>query len=321
MGTSMRLGVLDLGSNSFQLLAAEAWGPNEVLERGLRRTAFCFESSLRRREGEGELELHARHLARQQGLDAVGGLIRWARALQEDLPILAVGKTGLQDTDAGIGFLQAVQRRYGINVELLSGEDEAKLTYRGVRSRLSEFRDRLGVIDIGGGSVEVSVGQRRFCFFGESLPLGFLRIQDLDDAQLTDKVGSLCSGAVAGVTPLAPARWLFSGGTSRAFGRVAMALGLMRDGQIEQAEVGRLAEHLQQISAEQLGALGVPANRTGMFPRAARLLAELVSRFEIPAIGVSTGGLRQGIVLREYERATFNGMTAKNHRANWDGLG
>jgi exopolyphosphatase/guanosine-5'-triphosphate,3'-diphosphate pyrophosphatase len=313
MGNQMKLGVLDLGSNSFQLLAAVAAGPHEVLERGAKRTTLQVETLLSQSGHDSEQ-------AQKRALDTVGELIRWARTIDSEMPIVAVGKTGLQDTPQGALFLQAVQRRYGITVELLTGEDEAKLTYRGVRSRLTEIRERLSVIDIGGGSVEVSVGQRRFCFFGESLPIGFLRIQELDKRDLQECVRAQCAPFANTISTLGPERWILSGGTSRAFGRIAMALSKMHQGQVQRRDVSWLAKHIRQCSCSELSTLGVPVNRAALFPQAASLLAELVEYFSVPAIGISTGGLRHGLVLREYERACFAGLTATNHRANRDGL-
>jgi exopolyphosphatase/guanosine-5'-triphosphate,3'-diphosphate pyrophosphatase len=307
----MKLGVLDLGSNSFQLLAAEAAGPNEVVERGQRRATLCLEASFQKDDVASEL-------AEQRAFDAVGQLLRWARARDPEMPIIGIGKTGLQDTERGSNFLGAVQRRYGISVELLSGEDEAKLTYRGVRSRLLEIRERLGVIDIGGGSVEIGVGQRRFCLFGSSLPLGFLRIQSLETSQLVEHVDH-CIGPIARqLAQLGPERWVFSGGTSRAFGRLAIALGRMTGGRIAAADVLDLAERIQHLDETQLANLGVPESRIALFPKAAVLLASLVNACDIPAIGVSTGGLRQGVVLREYERLSFTNPATEKPQANRD---
>jgi exopolyphosphatase/guanosine-5'-triphosphate,3'-diphosphate pyrophosphatase len=308
----MKVGVLDLGSNSFQLLVATASGPNDLSEHGLKRATLQLETALKQ-PGLGSEE------AQKHALAAVGSLIRWARSLDNKMPIIAVAKRGLQDTPEGVEFLQALRRRYGITVELLDSESEAKLTYRGVRSQLAEVRERLGIIDIGGGSVEVSVGQRRFCFFGASLPCGFLRVQDIDtNEQLRQQLREQFATTVRSVAGLGPERWVMSGGTARAFGRVAIALSMMHGGQIQNNGVIALANHVRRLPRERLAELGVPHNRTALFPQAARLLAELVHCFSIPAIGIASGGLRQGLVLREYERACFAGMSQRDPRANWD---
>lgn len=312
MSNRMKLGVLDLGSNSFQLLVATASGPNELAEHGLRRATLQLETALKQR-GVGSEE------ATMNALASVGSLIRWARSLDDKMPILAVAKRGLQDTPEGVEFLQALCRRYGITVELLDGESEARLTYRGVRSQLAEVRERLCIVDIGGGSVQVSVGQRRFCFFGASLPCGFLRLQDIDaNEQRRRQLDELFAETLPNVTALGPERWVFSGGTARAFGRVAIALSMMHGGQIQNTGVVALAKHISRLPPERLAELGVPRNRTALFPQAGRLLAELVQRFSIPAIGIASGGLRQGLVLREYERASFTGRSLRNPVANWD---
>jgi exopolyphosphatase/pppGpp-phosphohydrolase len=145
-----------------------------------------------------------------------------------------------------------------------------------------------------------------------------LRVQQLDRFGIHERVRAQCAAIVPQVSSLGPERWLFSGGTSRAFGRVAIALGCMKNGQITCDQVVHLAERIQGLDAMELACLGVPTNRLDLFPQAASLLAELVSCFSVPAIGISTGGLRQGLVLREYERQSFVGFAAKNPQANRD---
>jgi exopolyphosphatase/guanosine-5'-triphosphate,3'-diphosphate pyrophosphatase len=312
MAPAMKVGVLDLGSNSFQLLAAEATGPNDVLERNSKRIGVRIGTRLGEPDDNDEE-------ARQQALDTVGNLIHFARTVDKKMPIITVGKTELHNSEQGTQFLKTVQRRYGITVELLTGEDAAKLTYRGVRSRLTEIRERLGVINISGSSTSIGVGQRRFCFFGESAPIGFLRTQGFDAVTLRKCIDTHCFSIARTVASLGPERWLLSGGTSRALGRVALALARMHHGQLEREDIVSLSQYVRNCPVSELTALGVPMNRAALFPQATALLAELVEYFAIPSIGISSGGLQHGLVLREYERACFAGLTTTNPRANRDG--
>ena len=76
---------------------------------------------------------------------------------------MAAGTSALREAGNGARFAAAAALRYGLNVAILTGEDEAHLAYDGARSRAGEQPARVGVIDLGGGSAKVAMGDEVGC--------------------------------------------------------------------------------------------------------------------------------------------------------------
>src|SRR6185436_4099694 len=111
--------------------------------------------------------------------------------------------------------------------------------------------ERSLVIDLGGGSVELAMGDGNDCLALESLPLGFLRVMrelelgtvssGADIARLTAHVRALGEGPLRRLVAFHPRAFVLSGGTARALARVAAALGVR---ELSQVGLRRLAAHL-----------------------------------------------------------------------------
>jgi exopolyphosphatase/guanosine-5'-triphosphate,3'-diphosphate pyrophosphatase len=239
-----------------------------------------------------------------RALDAVGELIAVARA-NDARDIVLAGTSALREAENGRAFAAAVVARHGLPVEILSGEEEGRLVYHGARSRLAELPARVGVVDLGGGSVEVAVGEDT-CLFSASLPLGFLRLARVFDARGgLDRTGIAGLGAhvravaeplVEELRALAPRAWLLSGGTARALGRV---LGLEPGATLSARRLVSEAERFASADASRLVGLGVDPARARGFGLGVLTLATLAEMAGAPAVRVTPGGLREGILLRE----------------------
>ncbi len=90
---------------------------------------------------------------------------------------IAVGTSALRDAENGEVFLRAIELRYGISTHLVRGSEEADLTFRGVRSEGRLIDDTL-VVDIGGGSTELTLGGDAGPVISTSLQLGCLRLTE-----------------------------------------------------------------------------------------------------------------------------------------------
>src|SRR4051812_45306636 len=165
----MLLGALDLGSNSFHLLVARL-NRRGRLEKVVGRKATIRLEQAVAASGRIPPETFAR------ALEAVGELLGVAREYGAE-DVVVAGTSALREAENGTAFGLAVRARFGVGVEILSGEDEGRLVYEGARSRMSELPERVGVIDLGGGSAEVAVGDGESCGYARSLPLGFLRLE------------------------------------------------------------------------------------------------------------------------------------------------
>jgi exopolyphosphatase / guanosine-5'-triphosphate,3'-diphosphate pyrophosphatase len=164
----MRVAAVDLGTNSTRLLVADV-GDGSI-DEVVRRLTIT-------RLGEGVDErrrLLPTAIARVRNV--LTDFRREAEALGAERP-LAIVPSAVRDAENGEAFLGEVEWSYGFTTRLLSGHDEAQLTFRGVAlgRRLSE--DTL-VLDIGGGSSELVVGEPEGLRFHDSLDLGCVRLTE-----------------------------------------------------------------------------------------------------------------------------------------------
>jgi exopolyphosphatase/guanosine-5'-triphosphate,3'-diphosphate pyrophosphatase len=162
-GSRFRLASLDVGTNSCRLLLSEVDGRQPP-----RRLAAALVST---RLGEG-LEATGRLApqAMERTLAGLGELLRQAR--QEDAPLqtVAVATNAVRSAGNGDSFLIWAWERLGVAVRVVSGAEEAQLSYRGALAgitgteaaqRRAQSGGPVAVLDIGGGSTELVVGTRQ----------------------------------------------------------------------------------------------------------------------------------------------------------------
>jgi len=164
----MRVAVTDIGTNSTRLLVAEIAGDGSLVERE-RRTAIT-------RLGEG---VDASGSLGNAGIGRVRKVLddyqRVTREQAVDASI-AVLTSAVRDSANGEEFVALLREHYGLEARILSGDEEARLTFLGAMSERSGT-DTLKtlVIDVGGGSTELIVGVRDHVDFHVSLQLGVVR--------------------------------------------------------------------------------------------------------------------------------------------------
>jgi len=185
-----RVGAVDMGTNSTRLLVAdvEAAGIAEV-ERLLRITRLGD-----RVDADGRLADAA--MARVHGV--LEEYAARARELGAER-VLATATSAVRDARNGREFLDAVARRHGFETRLLSGREEAGLTYRGVTSRLAAGPGTL-VCDIGGGSTELVLGGPDGVDDAVSLDIGCVRMSERclrSDPPGDDEIAALREAAAA----------------------------------------------------------------------------------------------------------------------------
>ena len=164
----MRIAAIDLGSNSFHMLVAEILGPNSfetVLQDKmmiqLGKTALVT----------GRLDPQAM----ERGLRCLDEFRRMALARRVDRT-LAVATSAIREAENGEEFLRRAREESGLSVRLISGREEARLIHLAV-SRHVDLREKALLIDIGGGSVELTVADASRIYYSTSVKLGFLRLQ------------------------------------------------------------------------------------------------------------------------------------------------
>lgn len=164
----MRLGVLDVGSNTVHLLVVDAHPGAHPLP------AYSHKVYLRLAE-----HLRADGSIARSGADALLTFVAEALTVAEDQgcqDVLAFATSAIRDAPNGEKVLVDVRAATGVELQVLSGVDEARLTFLAVRRWFGWSSGRLLVLDIGGGSLEVATGLDEEPDVATSLPLGAGRL-------------------------------------------------------------------------------------------------------------------------------------------------
>ncbi len=164
----MRLGVLDIGSNTGHLLVVDAHDGAAPLP------AYSHKEPLRLAE-----HLDADGAVSRAGVEALTTFVASAIIVAEDKgceEMLGFATSAVRDAVNSEDVLGEVGARTGVALDVLSGEDEARLTFLAVRRWFGWSAGRLAVFDIGGGSLEIAGGANEAPDVAWSMPLGAARL-------------------------------------------------------------------------------------------------------------------------------------------------
>ncbi len=166
----VRRAVIDIGTNSVKLLVADVDGTLVVP---------VFEESEQTRLGQGFYETQRlqpdviAHTA-----DAVAQFAGIAR-IRNAASLRVIATSAARDAQNQQELLDAIKQASGLEVDIISGQQEADLVYQGVRSDLKLAGRRLLILDVGGGSSEFMLGQGEHPEFSRSFALGSVRLLEL----------------------------------------------------------------------------------------------------------------------------------------------
>ncbi|WP_395242564.1 Ppx/GppA phosphatase family protein [Agromyces sp. MMS24-K17] len=305
----MRLGVLDVGSNTVHLLVVDAHPGARPIPAASHKAVLRL---MRYLEPDGSIGE-----AGVQGiLDAIGTAVDAARAdgIEELLPFAT---SAIREAANGEEVLARITRETGVELQVLSGEDEARLTFLAVRRWYGWSADRILLFDIGGGSLEIAQGLDEEPDVALSVPLGAGRstIEFLPDDPPTDaQVARLRAHArevLADVVrdfPLKPRadHIVGSSKTIRSLARLAGTVG-EGPGASERAVLtlkglDDWTPRLARIPADARPALpGITTDRTFQIVAGAVVLSEAMRAFKVAELEVSPWALREGLILRRLD--------------------
>ena len=287
----MHFAAMDLGSNSFHLLAAARGSRGELVKLGSYKEVLKLSASIDERGALPDAAI-------ARALDAVGTMLAFARFFRAT-PI-AVGTSALRSAVNGKDFVRAAWERFALKVEILSGSEEADLVYRGGRSGLSGLPNRVAVVDLGGGSAEIAVGDADHCRYTGTLPLGFLRFASTarDDAAIRERVQREAQGVGERVRDLEPEACVASGGTARALAKILGPAARVEGRPVHRDELRSLARELLHADTRRLVELGVDPARRDAIGVGATVLSAVVDALGAPSLRISPAGLREGVALR-----------------------
>jgi len=166
----VRVAVVDIGTNSTRLLIADVHPDGEIEELVRRSEVTRLGAGV---DSAGRLS--------QEAAERVFAMLADYRreiAAHDCRANMAVLTSAVRDAANGAEFAARVRERYGLDARVLSGDEEAQLTFLGAMSGRPPASEPAVVIDIGGGSTEFVVGRERRAGFHVSLPVGVVRMSE-----------------------------------------------------------------------------------------------------------------------------------------------
>lgn len=313
----MRIAALDLGSNSFHLLIVET------------RPDGSFNALLREKEvlRLGDVVAREKRLG-EEAIEQAVDVVRRFRAMAENAcadELVAYGTAALREAANGADAVDRIEAETGVAIKVISGIKEAQLIFDAVRASVLIEPGPVLSADLGGGSLELSVGDRSGLVYATSLHLGVGRLttelvrsdppSGKDLSRLRRRAGEQLSDVVGDIVELRPSQLIGSSGT---FGAIVRAAAALRDGTVP-ATVNQLSVTSKELAELSALALSLPAADRARLPgidaRRAELLPAgiVVSEALMEAGGFAelTGcewALREGIVLsaiRRHDLADF----------------
>ncbi len=165
----MRVSVIDLGTNTFNLLVVE------TAQQG-RDYKVLYNNKLPVKLGKSGIDKkEIRPDAISRGLIAIEKHLQTISQYRSD-KIYAFATSAIRSARNGDQFVNMVKQRFGLDVEIINGDKEAELVYYGVKQAVSLDQNYVLIMDIGGGSIEFVIANRENIFWKKSYALGVARL-------------------------------------------------------------------------------------------------------------------------------------------------
>jgi exopolyphosphatase/guanosine-5'-triphosphate,3'-diphosphate pyrophosphatase len=317
---------VDIGSNSVRLKIAR-------LLRG--RLRAVHEDREVTRLGEGVFQ--SSFLTPESMAETVRVLRRFHRATQQLVAdhVRVVATSAMRDARNSQAFLEWVRSATGWRVEIISGLEEGRLIHLGLVSTLRVDSTPALMIDLGGGSCELTISHRGHIRDTVSLPLGAVRLTNEflhHDPPRKGELKSLGGFVTREVNRIAPrivsgkiGNVIATSGTAEALAATASHLarnGRDRRAVVSRAEMAKIAKLLSRSPvAERRKIQGIGPRRAEIIVAGATVYRELLDRCRLKGFRYSALGLRDGLLAQmaaEYDRSTRSGKQIESER--WESI-
>ncbi|MEV5958417.1 Ppx/GppA phosphatase family protein [Streptomyces sp. NPDC051987] len=305
----MRLGVLDVGSNTVHLLVVDAHPGARPLPAHSHKAELRLAQLL---DGNGAIG--------PDGVEKLVGVVQDALQAAEDKGVedlLPFATSAVREASNADDVLARVKAETGVELQVLSGAEEARLTFLAVRRWFGWSAGKLLVLDIGGGSLEIAYGIDEEPDAAVSLPLGAGRLTAgwlPGDPPSADDIRALRRHVRAEIARTVGEFSRFGSpdhvvATSKTFKQLARIAGAARsaDGLYVQRELKRNSletwvPRLGAMTTAQRAALpGVSEGRSGQLVAGALVAEAAMDLFEVESVEVCPWALREGVILRRLD--------------------
>lgn len=305
----MRLGVIDVGSNTVHLLVVDA----HVGAQPLPASSHKIELRLSEHVGEdGAID--------DSGRDRLVEFVQECLTVAEDQGVqelLPFATSAIREAPNGEEVLDAVREQTGVALRVLSGADEARLTFLAARRWFGWSSGTLLVVDIGGGSLELAVGLDEEPDAAVSLPLGagrltrdHLRGDPPSEEQIRETRRMVRAEIAASMRPLAKAGAADRAvGTSKTIRSLARITGAAPSSEgpyavrvLERDALAEVVQRLGTMRARERAALpGVSASRAPQLLAGAIVVEGSMDLLGVDRLEICPWALREGVILRRLD--------------------
>jgi exopolyphosphatase / guanosine-5'-triphosphate,3'-diphosphate pyrophosphatase len=309
----MRLGVLDIGSNTGHLLVFDAHDGAAPLP------AFSHKEPLRLAE-----HLDAAGDVSKTGADALVDFVAESLRVADDKgceEVIGFATSAVRDAGNSDEVLERVHKKTGVTIDVLSGEDEARLTFLAVRRWFGWSAGRLSVFDIGGGSLEIAGGADESPDVAWSLPLGAARlareffakgVPDDDDLKaLRRRIRAEIARDAGQMLRFGPPdRAAATSKTFRSLARICGAApsdsGSLVPRTLTKQDMSAWIPKLVSTTDDKLAALpGVSPSRAHQIVPGALVAEAVMDIFDLPELEICPWALREGVILERIDKITL----------------
>jgi exopolyphosphatase / guanosine-5'-triphosphate,3'-diphosphate pyrophosphatase len=302
----MRIAAIDIGTNSIHMIVVQV------------RPDLSFEVIDREKEmvrlGAGGLDGRAlTPEAMHAALQVLSKFRRLAESHKVD-EVIAVATSATREAENGGEFLHAIAQQTGIRPRVISGTEEARLIHMAAVYGVSVTGDAVVVIDIGGGSVEVTKGNGPTIELGRSFKLGVIRLTERfiktdpleprDERRLVRHIDADIGKYLHQIAAAGFERVIGTSGTILSLGTVASAAdgyassGSLRNRRIPAKSIRHVRKEVVALDLEKrLRVPGLEPRRADLVVAGAILLDELLRRLGADEITLCDLSLREGLVL------------------------
>jgi len=298
-----RVASIDIGTNTILLLISE-------VKRGKIHPLFEMETVVRLGEGVQKNKMLLKE-AMERGLQTLAQYLKRCQAMEVQ-KIFAAGTNALREAKNSEDFLKGAKEKLNLSIEVISGEEEAQLSFLAVANDLKEVKKPVLVVDVGGGSTEFILGKGDQISHWISLPLGSVRFteeflcSDPIQEEEWEKMERKIQGHLVNIPhSKEPPSMVAVGGTATTLASVEMGLEEFIAEKIhhfilKKGELGKqLLRYRSKTIEERKKIPGLPVARADVILAGGTILYLAMEELKCSSVLISCHGVRYGLLYKK----------------------
>ena len=304
-----RVASIDIGTNTILLLIAK-------VEEGKVNPLFEIETVARLGEGVQKNGILLKE-AMDRSLQTLAQYLKWCQELEVQ-KVFAAGTSALREAKNSEDFLNLVKEKLDLPIEVISGEEEAQLSFLAVAKDLGELKEPILVVDVGGGSTEFILGKGDQISQWISLPLGsvrfteeFLRSDPVQEEEWEKMERKIQEYLVTIPHSQEPISMVVVGGTATTLASVEQGLEDFIAEKIHHFVLGKealknqLLLYRSKTIDERRKIPGLPIARADVILAGGAILYLAMEELKCPSVLISCHGVRYGLLYKKLNLSLY----------------